>query len=458
MKVYCPCTINSNFSYATDTILCPLCHTHQHRNCITPCDEMETYVCPSCQLLNTELPMKRIRNVLPPMLFDSNQLKKEKKVSFAFTPDFSFFPSKTGNRPNYLAIRCLKLTKTGFTLSLPLTCQVVINDKKVYKNQNVNENMLVKPILLWLKEIPLTQIKSYPYNKKPLLIKNYIKDKQENFLTLTIEESSKDFSKYIISIDYVDYQLRVEDIAKDVLRLLNPIDIKLRLTRRCELPYKSKVSILDNYTESLDIKLPIRGFNCLHLEVFDLYKFINLNRDCLNYRCPICNKKSNLFYIDMYMKDLIDKYYKEKKKFISFDENLSVIENDDEEAQDSNMMDIDDDGDIDNGDDEDKVPNGLGAYNDEINEVSHISEEAINEEVIPISDDSEGSQKEIEVEKMMMNDVKEEESNEEHSTSDITLVDKYAIYIERYKKVIDKADLIYRNEILSIIHDNNNNE
>ena len=149
---------------------------------------------------------------------------------------------------------------------------------------------------------------------------------------------------------------------------------------------------------------------------------------------------------------------KEKKKFISFDENLSAIENDDEQAQDSNMMDIDDDGDIDNGDEEDKEVNGLGAFNDEINEVSHISEEDINEEVIPISDDSEGSQKEIEVEKMMMNDVKEEESNEEHSTSDITLVDKYAIYIERYKKVIDKADLIYRNEILSIIHDDNNNE
>ena len=438
MKVYCPCKIDANFSYGAETILCSICNTHQHRNCITPCDEMETYVCPSCQLLRADPSMKRIRNVLPPMLFDDNQLQKENKLNFTFTPDLSFFPSKTGNRPNYLAIRCLKLTQTGFKLSLPLTCQILLNDKKVFKNTNVNDNMIVKPILLWLKEIPLTKLKSYPYSKKPLLMKNYIKDKTENVLTLKIEESSKQLSKYIISIDYVDYQLRVDDILKDVLRLSEPYDIKVRLTRSGELPYKSKVSILDKYTESFDIKLPIRGFNCLHLEVFDLYKFINLNRDCLNYRCPICNKKSNLFYIDMYMKNIIDKYYKEKRKFISFDDNLLVIEDDDEETQtqENNMMDIDDEEDIDNGEEEEESrENDLnGPFNDSINEVS---EEDINKEVIPISDDSEKSKC-------------EDESNEKQ----ITIVDKYSSYIENYKKVIDKADLMYRNEILSIIHDN----
>ena len=163
-----------------------------------------------------------------------------------------------------------------------------------------------------------------------------------------------------------------------------------------------------------------------------------LNRDCLNYRCPICNKKSNLFYIDMYMKNIIDKYYKEKRKFISFDDNLLVIEDNDEETQtqENNMMDIDDEEDIDNGEEEEESrENDLnGPFNDSINEVS---EEDINKEAIPISDDSEKFKC-------------EDESNEEQ----ITIVDKYSSYIENYKKVIDKADLMYRNEILSIIHDN----
>ena len=53
----------------------------------------------------------------------------------------------------------------------------------------------MKPILMWLKEMP--QSIRTPYKKKPLPIKNYINDRQENLLTLTMEKTPSKISKYI---------------------------------------------------------------------------------------------------------------------------------------------------------------------------------------------------------------------------------------------------------------------
>ena len=439
MKICCPCNGNQTFSFGSDAIFCPGCKTFQHKDCITPCDEMETYICPTCQLWKTDLYMKKIRNVLPPKLFDEHLLRRKKELKFYFTPDFSFFPSKTGNRPNYLVIRCLQLTPEGFKLSLPLTCEVKINNKIIVKKTTFNENFILKPILMWLKEMP--QSVRTPYRKKPLPIKNYINDKQENVLSLTMEKTPNKISKYILSIDYVSYRERIEDVIESTPKISNIEDIKNLLTRKNELNLISKVPLVDNYTTVDEVKMPIRGLNCLHIQAFDLYKFIQLNKDILKYRCPICNKKSNIFYIDMYLKSIIGKYYKENKKFVFMNENLKVDEDYKEEIkEDNDMMEIDEDciEDIDNGEEDSKI------------EDNYLEEgELPNEEVVEISDSSESeAQRDIDVESMMMNEVEEDESNDEPSNK-LTVDTSYTM---EYKKRIDKTVFIYKNEIMSILN------
>ena len=447
MKICCPCNSNQNLSFGSDAIFCPGCKTFQHKDCITPCDEMETYICPTCQLWKTDLYMKKIRNVLPPKLFDEHLLRRKKELKFYFTPDFSFFPSKTGNRPNYLVIRCLQLTSEGFKLSLPLTCEVKINNKIIVKKTTFNEKFIMKPILMWLKEMP--QSIRTPYKKKPLPIKNYINDRQENLLTLTMEKTPSKISKYILSIDYVSYRERIEDVIELTPKISNREDIKNLLTRKNELNLISKVPLVDNYTTVDEVKMPIRGLNCLHIQAFDLYKFIQLNKDILKYRCPICNKKSNIFYIDMYLKNIIGKYYSDNKKFVFMDENLKVDENYKEEIkEEDDMMEVDEDEDIDNGEEENEA--------EDINsQIDYIEEgELPNEEVVKISDDSE-SERDIDVESMMMKDV-EDESNDEQSN--IANVDKDKIYSIQYNKLIEKTVFLYKDEIMAILNNNSNDE
>lgn len=467
MKICCPCNNNENISNGSNDIFCPGCETFQHKDCITPCDLMETYVCPSCQLWKTDLYMRKIRNVLPPRLFDDNVPKGKKELNFSFTPDFSFFPTKTGNRPNYLVIRCLQLKPEGFKLSLPLPCELKINNKVIVKKTAATDNFFTKPILMWLKEMP--QSVRTPYRKKPLQIKNYITDKQENLLTITVEKNSKkEIYKYIISIDYVAYRPRIEDVIQTAPKISNREDIKNLLTRKNELNLISKVSLVDNYTTIDELKLPIRGFNCLHIQAFDLYKFIHLNKDVLKYRCPICNKKSNIFYIDMYLKDIIEKYYKQNKKVVFLDENLKIDENYRDNVEENNMMEIDDDciEDIDNGEDkeeneeEDKNENSVNSANEifenNINEENSYFEEGelTNEDVIQLSDDTENEpQREVDVESMMMHDI-EEQSNEEPINNNIPIEDKEISYNEDYKKRIEKIMFQYKDDILSILHCN----
>ena len=69
---------------------------------------------------------------------------------------------------------------------------------------------------------------------------------------------------------------------------------------------KEKISLLDLYTESERIKLPARGINCCHLNVFDLQTFLLLNRKTNKYQCPYCKRYANNLYIDGIILDFIN--------------------------------------------------------------------------------------------------------------------------------------------------------
>jgi len=68
---------------------------------------------------------------------------------------------------------------------------------------------------------------------------------------------------------------------------------------------KEKISLLDLYTESERIKIPARGVNCCHLNVFDLQTFLVLNRKTNKYQCPYCKRYANNLYVDGVILDFI---------------------------------------------------------------------------------------------------------------------------------------------------------
>lgn len=151
----------------------------------------------------------------------------------------------------------------------------------------------------------------------------------------------------------------------------------------------------------------------------------------------------------MYLKNIIGKYYSDNKKFVFMDENLKVDENYKEEIkEEDDMMEVDEDEDIDNGEEENEA--------EDINsQIDYIEEgELPNEEVVKISDDSE-SERDIDVESMMMKDV-EDESNDEQSN--IANVDKDKIYSIQYNKLIEKTVFLYKDEIMAILNNNSNDE
>ena len=69
---------------------------------------------------------------------------------------------------------------------------------------------------------------------------------------------------------------------------------------------KEKINLLDLYTETEKIKLPARGMNCCHLNVFDLTTFLLLNRKTNKYQCPYCKRYANNLYIDGIILDFIN--------------------------------------------------------------------------------------------------------------------------------------------------------
>ena len=79
------------------------------------------------------------------------------------------------------------------------------------------------------------------------------------------------------------------------------------------------------YTETEKIKLPARGINCCHLNVFDLKTFLILNRKTNKYECPYCKRHSNELYIDGIIMDFLNNKKTSNIQDILIDKDYNII-------------------------------------------------------------------------------------------------------------------------------------
>ena len=123
------------------------------------------------------------------------------------------------------------------------------------------------------------------------------------------QEDNVEHTNFAISIDCCEILREPSEIMKKVPTYKEKSKLKELLTKNEDennvLSTKEKINLLDLYTESERIKLPARGINCCHLNVFDLETFLLLNRKTNKYQCPYCKRYANNLYIDGIILDFI---------------------------------------------------------------------------------------------------------------------------------------------------------
>jgi hypothetical protein len=155
--------------------------------------------------------------------------------------------------------------------------------------------------------------KNLIYDANIVIIEDYILDKKQNRFEINVNYSqaeSIENTNFAISIDCCEILVEPNEIIEKVPIYHDKTVLKELLEKNVDdnnvLSIKEKINLLDLYTESEKIKLPARGINCCHLNVFDLKTFLLLNRKTNKYQCPYCKRYANNLYIDGIILDFIN--------------------------------------------------------------------------------------------------------------------------------------------------------
>ena len=295
-------------------IKCSNCEFYQHKNCISPMDESEIYICPVCQFTLYD-PFLRIKyHFLIPKIITNNQ---QGLISYKFNLENNIFNMDPPDKECFLILRCLKLTKDGFCLEWPDKIDLYINNNqnKIYSvNQNYDKfnNVINEQITfpIFNNEKKLTHFKKYIGNAFEFFKLNEINEIKINF----IKSEKKNYNKYIITLDYVQYIDNIDDIMKEV-KFIDDTNELIKLTKSYNI-IGEKINFLDPILKQNIIEVPARGMKCEHIPCFDLKNFFIKQNENLEFCCPICKKKVGLIYIDGFILKLIE----------SFKENYNAVQ------------------------------------------------------------------------------------------------------------------------------------
>ncbi len=343
----CPCGTDKILKKDKQKIQCSLCGYFQHVECIKNANKMLRYICPICQLNQSDLFQKILYHLLPPSLY---KYKPGKKIhtSYSFIPDFSFYKSfeKINQKDQvFIIFRSLRLEEKGFSFHWPINSKILINNKTVLNLQEQGpKTKLDRPIVFSFKNsIDKNEYQDkniFPYDGIIFDIENYFKDIRVNRLEISIDNNSKrdiDHYSYVISVDFCEIIKDVEDVISSI-QIINDIEnLRALLNKSINLSVlHEKVPLIDIYTKSDRIVLPARGFDCMHLPVFDLETFLIMNRRNKKFECPFCKRIANRLYIDGMILNYIkeeDKKENQKKVFLlDFNYNKYEYKDDDDDA------------------------------------------------------------------------------------------------------------------------------
>ena len=343
----CTCGIGSITKKDKLKIQCSLCGVFQHCDCIKNANKMVKYICPTCQLKHSDLFQKILYYILPPSLFKYKSNKKVYSTSYSFIIDFSFYKSfeKLNEKDDvYIIFKSLKLEEKGFSFHWPLNSKIVINNKTVLNLQDQGpKTKLDRPIVFSFKNSIdkniINDANIFPYDGIILEIENYFKDLRVNRLEIIIENAKNESShpSYIISVYFCEIIKNVKDVISGIQTISNIKNLNTLLNKSINLSVlHEKVPLIDIYTKSDRIVLPARGFDCMHLPVFDLETFLIMNRRNKKFECPFCKRIANRLYIDGMILNYIkeeDKKENQKKVFLlDFNYNKYEYKDDDDDA------------------------------------------------------------------------------------------------------------------------------
>ena len=321
-EVHCICGVDETKKYIKTIIQCNECKFWQHKDCLKSMLKMRNYLCPKCQIKKGGLFYNIIYTLLEPSLFIVENNKNNHGI-FNFIPDLKMYPKIQkihNNNPEFIIIRCLKFDKNGFSFHWPKMSKVYINNKLILdftqKGQKKKDKMIVfvsKKDLEKNENIENYSNKNLIYDANIIIIDDFIFDKKPNRLEINVNYSQNECienTNFAISINCYEIFVEPNEIIKNIPIYYDKKLLKELLTKNVDenniLSTKEKINLLDLYTESEKIKLPARGTNCCHLNVFDLKTFLLLNRKTNKYQCPYCKRYANNLYIDGVILDFIN--------------------------------------------------------------------------------------------------------------------------------------------------------
>ena len=343
-RVNCICGIYEPKTTQKSIIQCTECGIWHHKECLKDMAKMPNFLCPKCQFAKGCLFHRILYTLLEPSFFEL-ELRKKNHGSYAFIPDLKLYPkygkSNTSN-PVFILIRCLKFDKKGFSYHWPKQSKIYLNEKLILdftlrgtKKQDRMICLVPEDVLLsydngldnWSRDSGSEINENYEnfrsenliYDANIVVIDDYIYDKRPNRLEVIVNyiiEENLESTNFAVSIDCCE-------IIRDPKEIIQKIPIYREKRRLKELLQKNedentvnnndtlstlleKINLMDLYTETEKIKLPARGMNCWHLNVFDLRTFLLLNRKTNKYQCPYCKRYSINLYIDGVILDFLN--------------------------------------------------------------------------------------------------------------------------------------------------------
>ena len=342
-QVKCICGIDERLTTLKSIIQCNECGIWHHKDCLKNMAKMPNFICPKCQIVKGCLFYNILYTLLEPALFELEP-RKNNHGCYAFIPDLKLYP-KIGkiNRANpvFILIRCLKFDKKGFSYHWPRLSKIYLNEKLIIdftlkgaKKQDrmiclVSEDILrsydsESDNISWDSSSGINdnyqnfRSKNLIYDSNIVVIEDYIYDKRPNRLEINVNyilEENLESTNFAVSIDCCEIIRDPEEIIKKVPVYREKRRLKELLTKNEDentvnngslSTLLEKINLMDLYTETEKIKLPSRGINCCHLNVFDLRTFLLLNRKTNRYQCPYCKRYSINLYIDGIILDFLN--------------------------------------------------------------------------------------------------------------------------------------------------------
>jgi hypothetical protein len=182
-----------------------------------------------------------------------------------------------------------------------MNCILEINEKTLDnfdwpKNPPRAKSRVDEPFVFTLPNIKLD---NYKKNRVFEIEKFFKGDKNSLTLTNDFYKNDNDKFNYSISLDIIEF-VDIDRIIKetprfDSVKLMKTLNEQ---TQNDALFLNTKISLLDVFTQTKRIDIPVRSVNCNHYQVFDLRYYLSIHKISKAYNCPVCKRKAVNLYVD----------------------------------------------------------------------------------------------------------------------------------------------------------------